>query len=311
MLVFAQTESSMHTPRSGPSRYRQFLLPLLLACLGTVCTAPAQADAPAALRERYAGMGERLSQSPFKRPLILDSFESPERVQGEIHAVMEHPFARVEASLRSPGNWCDVLILHLNIKYCRAQTGPSGTSLRIHIGRKTPQALADSERLDFSYREATSSPDHLEISLKADEGPMGTSNYQIRLEAVPLSATRTFLHFSYSYTTNLVGRVAMEAYLATVGSDKVGFTVAGKLADGQPEFMGGIRGVVERNTMRYYLAIDSYLQAEDAAPAQRLENRLQAWFTAVEKYPRQLHEIDRTQYLEMKRAEVARQQAAD
>ena len=174
-----------------------------------------------------------------------------------------------------------------------------------------PQALADSERLDFSYLDTTSSPEHLEVLLKADQGPFGTSNYQIRLEAVPLSAKRTFLHFSYSYTTNFVGRAAMEAYLATLGSDKVGFTVMGTLANGQPEFIGGIRGVVERNTLRYYLAIDSYLQAEGSAPAQRLENRLQAWFTAVEKYPQQLHEIDRAPYLEMKRAEVARQQAAD
>jgi hypothetical protein len=290
---------------------RIFQALLLALSVGIACAAPAQADAPAALREAYAGLVERLDQSPFKRPLILDSAESPERVQGEIHAVMEHPFARVNASLRSPGNWCDVLILHLNIKFCRAQTGPSGPSLRIHIGRKTPQPLADAERLDFSYRDATPSAEHLEVSLNADEGPLGTSHYQIRLEAVPLSATRTFLHFSYAYTTQLVARVAMEAYLATLGSDKVGFTVTGTQADGQPAYIGGMRGVVERNTMRYYLAIDAYLQAESAAPAERLESRLQAWFTAVEQYPRQLHEIDRTAYLEMKRAEVARQQAAD
>jgi hypothetical protein len=304
-----QAESPMAARKKILARIFQILM--LAFSVGAACTAPAQADAPAALREKHASLAERLQQSPFRRPLVLDSSESAERVQGEIHAVIEHPFAKVNASLRSPEHWCEVLILHLNIKYCRAQSGPSGTSLRIHIGRKTPQPLADSERIDFSYLDTTSSPDHLDVSLKADEGPLGTRNSQIRLEAVALSATRTFLHFSYSYTTHLVGRVAMEAYLATVGSDKVGFTMTGKQAGGQPEFMGGIRGVVERNTMRYYLAIDAYLQAEDAAPAQRLENRLQAWFTATEKYPRQLHEIDRTQYLEMKRAEVARQQAAD
>ena len=99
----------------------------------------------------------------------------------------------------------------------------------------------------------------------------------------------------------------METYLATVGSDKVGFTVTGKQADGQTEFIGGLRAVVERNTMRYYLAIDAFLEAEKAAPAERLERRLQNWFTATESYPRQLHEMDRASYLEMKRAEVARQ----
>ena len=295
----------MHTPNTGFSRCLQSFL--LLVCFGIASPSMAWAQSPAALHERYASMAERLQQSPFNRPLVLDSSEMPDRVQGEIHAVMDHSFSAVNASLSSPEHWCDVMILHLNIKFCRAQTGPSGTTLRIHVGRKTPQALADSERIDFSYREAKASAEHLEITLKADQGPLGTSDYQIRLDAVPLAGNRTFLHLSYAYATNIVGRAAMETYLATVGSDKVGFTVTGKQADGQTEFIGGLRGVVERNTLRYYLAIDAFLEAERAAPAARLERRMQNWFTATESYPRQLHEMDRASYLDMKRAEVARQ----
>jgi hypothetical protein len=62
--------------------------------------------------------------------------------------------------------------------------------------------------------------------------------------------------------------------------------------------------------MRYYLAITSYLGALDLAPEARLEHRLQSWFNAVERYPRQLHEVDRAEYLDMKRAEYMRQQTA-
>jgi len=295
----------MPARKTDLSRILHYLL--LAWSLGLACAPMAWAQSPADLHERYASLAERLQQSPFKRPLVLDSSESPDRVQGEIYAVMDHSFSEVNASLRGPEHWCDVMILHLNIKYCRAQTGPSGTTLRIHVGRKTPQSLADSERIDFSYREAKASAEHLEITLKADQGPLGTSDYQIRLDAVPLAGNRTFLHLSYSYATNIVGRAAMETYLATVGSDKVGFTVTGKPADGQSEFIGGLRAVVERNTMRYYLAIDAFLEAEKAAPAERLERRLQNWFNATESYPRQLHEMDRASYLEMKRAEVARQ----
>ncbi len=89
---------------------------------------------------------------------------------------------------------------------------------------------------------------------------------------------------------------------------KVGFTVIGKQADGQPDYIGGVRGLVERNTMRYYLAIDIFLGAAHTAPAAQFEKRLQNWFTAVERYPRQLHEMDRGEYLVMKRAEYLRQQ---
>jgi hypothetical protein len=66
--------------------------------------------------------------------------------------------------------------------------------------------------------------------------------------------------------------------------------------------------VVERNTMRYYLAIEAYLGALSAPPRARLEKRLHDWFAASERYPRQLHEMKRNDYLDMKRREYQRQQ---
>ncbi|MCK7501517.1 MAG: hypothetical protein MZW92_74400 [Comamonadaceae bacterium] len=61
--------------------------------------------------------------------------------------------------------------------------------------------------------------------------------------------------------------------------------------------MTGPSGTIPENSRR----------PENAAPAERLERRMQNWFTATESYPRQLHEMDRASYLAMKRAEVARQ----
>ena len=103
---------------------------------------------------------------------------------------------------------------------------------------------------------------------------------------------------------------AMQAYLATVGADKVGFSMTGKDANGQPSYTGGVRGAVERNAMRYYLAIDAYLDSLSAAPGQQVERRIQHWFNATERYPRQLREMDRPTYVAMKRSEVERQQTA-
>ncbi|NPT53878.1 hypothetical protein GNZ13_04465, partial [Paraburkholderia sp. 5N] len=71
-----------------------------------------------------------------------------------------------------------------------------------------------------------------------------------------------------------------------------------------------VRGLVERNTMRYYLAIDAYLGALSSTPDKRLEQRLTTWFDATEQYPRQLHEVDRQAYMQMKYKEYERQQAA-
>ena len=62
--------------------------------------------------------------------------------------------------------------------------------------------------------------------------------------------------------------------------------------------------------MRYYLAIESYLDALAVPPPQRLEKGLEGWFAATQKYARQLYEVDRPAYLEMKRKEYLRQQTA-
>jgi hypothetical protein len=74
-------------------------------------------------------------------------------------------------------------------------------------------------------------------------------------------------------------------------------------------YIGGVRGAVERNVMRYYLAIDAYLASLKAPPGQRVDRAIQTWFSNTERYPRQLREMDRSTYLAMKRGEHDRQQA--
>ena len=61
--------------------------------------------------------------------------------------------------------------------------------------------------------------------------------------------------------------------------------------------------------MRYYLAIEAYLGALSLPLPAQFEKRISDWFTAAERYPRQLHEMEQQDYLEMKRHEYQRQQA--
>jgi hypothetical protein len=147
----------------------------------------------------------------------------------------------------------------------------------------------------------------MDVRMAAKKGPLGTSDYRIMVEATSVDNRHTLLHLTYSYAYGMTGKIAMQGYLATIGANKVGFTVTGK-QDGKTEYIGGMRGVVERNTMRYYLAIDSYLKQMDAPRGEQLERRLQDWFNATERYARQLHEVDKNDYMTMKRAEYRRQQ---
>ena len=237
----------------------------------------------------------------------MQSNESPDRLQGDIYALVDYPISEVNSSLSSATSWCDVLILHLNTKQCRIAQEKGSPMLSVSVGKKHDQPIEEAYRVDFNFDASHTTPDYLDVRLHADKGPLGTSAYRIALDATAVDGGKTFLHLTYSYGYGFASRIAMQGYLATVGSDKVGFTKTDP-SSGDGGYIGGVRGLVERNTMRYYLAIDSYLDARDAPPAAQLEQRLQSWFTATERYPRQLHEVDRTSYLAMKRNEYRRQQ---
>ena len=267
-----------------------------------------QAGSAAALQARYASIAGRLASSPFGRTLALESAQSGSRVQGVAYAVIDRPFSELRDGLRGPRQWCDVLILHLNVKDCRAAAG--GASLALFLGRKRPEPPEDAQRLDFAYRAVADAPGFMETVLEADRGPAGTRDYRIRLDAAPLDATHSFVALSYSTAYSMISRIALKTYLATFGAGKVGFTIVGEQADGGPQYVDGLRGMVERNVMRYYLAIEAHLGALSSPPAARAEKSMRDWFAATERYPLQLHELSLSDYLEMKRAEYRRETLA-
>jgi hypothetical protein len=289
---------------------RAWLVWIAFSSAGLALAAVPDTYSAALLQAKYASLGERLQYNPFQRALALDSSESLNDLKGDIYALVDYPFSTFSSALNDAENWCDVLILHINTKHCRSTTAKTGTAMTVSIGKKTPQSLEDAYPIEFSYRVAAATTQYLEIQLDADKGPLGTRDYRIQLQAVPVGNDRTFLHLTYSYAYGLAGRLAMKTYLATLGRGKVGFTRIGSLPNGQPSYIGGMRGLAERNTMRYYLAIDAYLGALHSATPLQLQKILHSWFNATEQYPRQLREVSRTAYFDMKRSEYRRQQTA-
>lgn len=264
----------------------------------------AHAQDATALRARHASLHESLSRNAFGRPLHLESSEASGELDGEVYARVAHPYAVVGSALRATSHWCDILILHPNIKACGAAGTAVGATLNVRFGRKSEQALEDAYPVAFRYAVAASRPDYLRVVLDAAQGPLGTHRYRIVLEAAPLEDGSTFLHLSYGYAHGAASRWATRVYLATVGRSKVGFSVVGRTADGKPVHIGGTRGMVERNAMRVYLAIEAYLGALRAPAADRVEQRLRAWHAGAERYAPQLHDLELGEYLAMKRREI-------
>lgn len=280
-----------------------WLAALLYAACGAALAAPAAGDAVAALRARQQALHDRLEHNAFGRPLAIESWEKANRMGGDVYAIVQFPFATV-AALRQAPAWCEVLILPFNTKHCAAAQEGGATRLKLRIGRKAQQPAKDAFALEFTYWVVADGEDYLRVELAAPSGPLGTRDYRITLEATPLDGGRSFIHLGYTYGFGVMSRMAMQAYLSTVGANKVGFTVVGRDPQGQPQFVDGMLGATERNTMRYFLAIDAYLASLALPPPQRLTRRLESWFSASERYPRQLHEMDRGEYLALKQKEA-------
>ena len=297
-----------------PARSLRRLSVVLFICGTWIANADAHATetelSAVPLRLKYSELANLLLNNQFRRALYLDSVESSTNLKGEIYTVVDYPFTVVDAALNNPTHWCDVLILHMNIKYCNAASNKTGTVLSVYLGRKHYQSLPDAYRLKFDYRSVSTTPSYFALELNADDGPLSTHDYRIWIEATALEDGRSFLHITYAYAFGFSGRLAMQSYLATLGRGKLGFTITSKLPNGQPRYIQGVRAVVERNTMRYYLAINAYLAALAIPPKLQLEKRLQQWYSDTEQYASQLHEIERDEYFIMKRREYQRQQVA-
>jgi hypothetical protein len=64
---------------------------------------------------------------------------------------------------------------------------------------------------------------------------------------------------------------------------------------------------MERNAMRYHLAVQAFLDTLDFPEAERFERRIERWFDLIGAHRRQLFEMERGEYLRFKRAERGNQ----
>jgi hypothetical protein len=287
---------------------------VLAALLGTV-TASAHAAGNEAMAatlrkaESYSNDSVGL-ENGFGRALWLESEDADGTAKGTVEAVLDFPFESASAQLSQPANWCDILILHFNVKSCAVDRRGAETVLDVEIGRKYERSAGKVYRVRFVFSIVQQRDELLHVQLVGEEGPLSTRNYRIVVLASPLEDGKFVVRLSYAYDYGMLGKLAMEAYLGTLGRNKVGFTIEGEDSNGQPRYIRGMRGAVERNAMRYCLAVESYMRSLSRPRQEQIEARLQDWFTSSQHFSRQLYEMDRDRYLAIKRDEISGQQAA-
>jgi hypothetical protein len=229
----------------------------------------------------------------------ISSQDNGERVSAALEGTLDQPLRSLQTALADPQHWCAVLVIHINNKGCVISSAGK-PRLRLRVARKYDQPADQASELSFSYQLVRSTPTELSVRLDAADGPFGTSDYSIQLEARAAAERHTAVKFSYEYRQSALTSTAMDLYFATVGRGKVGFTVAAS-GPGEPELIGGARGLLERNLMRYFFAIDVAASTPVVRTEADYERRLRAWFAATERHPRQLREVDLETYLSLKR----------
>ena len=282
---------------------------MVLSCNYSVKAAEPLSSDGKALLVKYRAIKTDLEKNQFGIPLYLESKEEHSYLHVDLYGILDYPFDGIRDALQSPGNWCDINFLFMNIKACTFRKVSGQWLLTLYSGRKYYQPPKDAYKLEFSFRVAALQQDYLDIALTAKKGPLLTRDHRIRFEAARLDKARTFIHFSYDYSYGSLARTAMKTYYKTMARDKKGFSVIATDKNGDPVYVGGVRGSEERNAVRYYLAIQAYMDTLKIPADQRFEKQLSRWYDLTARFPLQLYEMDKMAYLTNKRREYINQLA--
>lgn len=286
--------------------YLTLYLPLVVILALGADRAALATDA-AALLQQYHVLVATVKDNPFKAPIAVHSKDDGEVATAEVYGVLDKPFADIAAILGDLASWCQFMPLSLNIKACTWSKFLATVTL--YIGPKEYHAPTDFSvsKVAFTYK-VSQLPQQINIELTTASGATGTERNTIVVEAMAATPAQTVVHFVSTTEFTYAGRLAMDTYLATMGSSRIGFSMVTNDEGQLPAPIKGIKGVVERNAMRYYLALQAYSEQRGTPGTDLFYRCAGDWFDLTEHYPKQLHELDKQTYLDSKRHEHMNQQ---
>jgi len=250
-----------------------------------------------ALIAKYHKVEKELEKSPFAIPFYVESAVSKNASRVDIYGTVKHPVDIVKDELLVPTNWCEIFLPHIKVGACTYMKVNDTWLLNIYTVDKFSEPIEDAYQMKFEYRVSELQARYFDISLTAHKGPFHTKDHQVGLEAIPLSEGTTFIHLRYSYSYSSVAYVLMKLF----GGSRVGFSVTGTDINGNPVYVDGLRGTVERDVACYYLAILAYMDTLKIPAEQRFEKRISQWYDLTARFKKQLLEMKKEEYLTLKR----------
>jgi hypothetical protein len=281
------------------------LLAAIFSLLCTLCLRIPYAETssgsgPEGLADKFHALENKLEKSFFGVPAYLESSAGSSTSDADMYGIVSDPFDVVRNELSVPAHWCDIVLPHINVRACTYEKMEDKWLLTIYSVNRFNQPLKDAYRMKFDFHTVVQQPEYFDISLDSLEGPFNTKDHRFGFEAIPIDSVRTFVHLSYSYNYSFLGYLAMKSYLALFGRRKVGFSITG-VREGNPLYVSGLRGAIERNVMRYYLGILAYLDTLKYKPEQRFGKRINKWYDLTRRYRKQFSEMGKEEYISLKK----------
>jgi hypothetical protein len=221
-------------------------------------------------------------------------------VTGEIRGIVDHPFRESAAILTQPASWCEFISLTPNVKACTFQQDGPAVVLTLYLGWRGYRTPEESTAQPYRFLVREYQPEYAALSLRAAEGLLGTRAHRFDVEAADVSGKTVFV-LRCSYEPSALSRMVTTVFLATLGRNRIGFS---RVESGdQLDYVRGIQGMIERNAMRYYLALKAFLDTYALPSRDRFEARISAAFDLTDAYPAQLRMMEKREYLDIKRRE--------
>jgi hypothetical protein len=257
------------------------------------------------LIDKYHKIERELDKNTLALPFYVESSVSKNASRVDIYGIINYPFGLIKNEFLVPTDWCDIVLPHPDIRACTYEKMHDTWLLNIYHVDKFSEPLKDAYQMKFVYYVSELQPFYFDIALTADDGPSHTKDHQFELEAIPLNKGTTFIHLRYSFGYSAWGYFLMKIF----GGGKVGFSVIGTDSDGNPVYVSGLGGAVERDVVCYYLAILAYLDTLKVPAEQRFEKRVSQWYDLAALYKKQLlGKMEEEEYLTYKRQERISQQ---
>jgi len=267
----------------------------------------AAADSPPEITSEYlVDQYQKLSKTGAALAATLPIYLKTEQEKNVLNVRLlgrfPFKFSEVADVLARPASYCDFLPLLFNVKSCVITEFSPVTRIKFYVAGKHYASPLASYRIQSVFSLVERTDKKIRIRLDSNDNSSGKNGYNVDLVAIPMNS-ETLLYLKSRYAPGRVTRMATYTYIKVFAHNKPGFTEIIEPGTHAKKLITGFPAVIERSTVRAYFALKAYLLNIKVPKSGRYDACLKTWYDLNAPYKKQLYELGRDQYLEIKRRE--------